>query len=56
MTNPNHDPPIAAVESTPKGRQRAADRLNIPSSVVQASGFTPGDNAFVTDEDPSVPS
>ena len=37
----------------PKGRQRAADRLNIPSSTVRNSGFAPGDKAFVVDEDPA---
>ena len=35
-----------------KGKQRASDRLNIPSSIVRASGFAPGDKVFVVDEDP----
>lgn len=35
------------------GKRRAADRLNIPSSVVRASGFTPGDKAYVVDDDPA---
>ena len=52
MSDPNHEPPVTA-EDTPKGKQRAADRLNIPSSVVHASGFAPGDKAFVVDEDPA---
>ena len=58
MTDPNHQPmppnehPVAA-EGTPKGKQRAADRLNIPSSIVHDSGFAPGDKAFVVDEDPA---
>ncbi len=44
--------PIAA-ESASKGKQRAADRLNIPSSVVRDAGFAPGDKALVVDEDPA---
>ena len=36
-----------------KDKQRANDRLNIPSSVVHASGFAPGEKAFVVDEDPA---
>jgi len=34
-------------------KKRAGDRLNIPSSIVLASGFAPGDKAFVVDEDPT---
>ena len=58
MTDPNHRPvppnenPFAA-EGTPKGKQRAADRLNIPSSIVRNAGFAPGDKAFVVGEDPA---
>ncbi len=37
MSEPNHDIPVAT-EGTPKGKLRAADRLNIPSSIVHASG------------------
>ena len=51
MNDPNHE--TVAAEGTPKGKQRAADRLNIPSSIVRASGFAPGDKAFVVDEDPA---
>ncbi len=36
-----------------KGKRRAGDRLNIPSSIVRASGFAPGDKAYVVDEDPA---
>jgi hypothetical protein len=36
-----------------KGKRRAADRLNIPSSIVHNSGFAPGDKVFVVDEDPA---
>ena len=46
---PNPSPPLPGA----KGRQRANDRLNIPSSIVRASGFAPGDKAFVADEDPA---
>ena len=53
MSDLNPEPPITAAEGTPSGKKRAADRLNIPSSVVHASGFAPGDKAFVTDEDPA---
>ncbi len=64
MSDPNHQPAPAnhypvATEATPVstedksgGKRRAADRLNIPSSVVRASGFVPGSKAFVVDEDP----
>ncbi len=52
MSDPNHETPVIP-EGTPKGKQRAADRLNIPSSVVRASGFAPGDKVFVADEDPA---
>ncbi|MGA2258922.1 MAG: hypothetical protein ABSG53_29995 [Thermoguttaceae bacterium] len=58
MSDPIHKPkhpnehPVAA-ERTPKGKQRAADRLNIPSSIVHDAGFAPGDKAFVMDEDPA---
>ena len=57
MTDPSLQPvppneqPVA--EGTPKGKQRAADRLNIPSSIVRDAGFAPGDKAFVVDEDPA---
>ncbi len=50
--DPNHENPVSAV-GTPKDKRRAADRLNIPSSVVRASGFARGDKAFVVDEDPA---
>jgi hypothetical protein len=58
MSDPNHQPelsnePSVTVGAAPKGRQRAADRLNIPSSTVRNSGFAPGDKAFVVDEDPA---
>ena len=59
MNDPNHQPalpetpPVAAVEGTPSGKRRANDRLNIPSSVVRAAGFAPGDNAYVLDCDPA---
>ncbi len=43
----------ASAESEKGGKKRAADRLNIPSSLVRASGFVPGDKAFVVDEDPA---
>jgi hypothetical protein len=36
-----------------EGKRRAADRLNIPSSVVRASGFVPGDTVYATDESPA---
>jgi hypothetical protein len=58
MSDPTHqsaspnEHPVAA-EGTPEGKKRAADRLNIPSSVVRDSGFVPGDKAFVVDEDPA---
>jgi hypothetical protein len=52
MSDPNQEHPVAA-EGTPKGKQRATDRLNIPSSIVHDSGFAPGDKAFVLDEDPA---
>jgi hypothetical protein len=35
------------------GKQRASDRLNVPSAIVRASGFAPGDKVFVVDEDPT---
>ncbi len=50
-TRPNENP--VAAEGTPKGKKRAADRLNIPSSIVHDSGFAPGDKVFVVDEDPA---
>ena len=46
---PNPPAPLPGV----KGKQRAADRLNIPSSIVHDAGFAPGDKVFVTDEDPA---
>jgi hypothetical protein len=46
---PNPPAPV----SGEKGKQRAGDRLNIPSSVVRTSGFVPGDKVFVADEDPA---
>jgi hypothetical protein len=58
MNDPSHQPvppneyPVAA-EGRPKGKKRAADRLNIPSSIVHDAGFAPGDEAFVVDEDPA---
>jgi len=52
MSDPNQEHPATA-EGTPKGKQRAADRLNIPSSIVHDSGFAPGDKAFALDEDPA---
>jgi hypothetical protein len=45
--------PVPAKEAQPKAKNRAADRLNIPSSVVRASGFAPGDKVYVVDEDPT---
>jgi hypothetical protein len=59
MSDPNLEParpdesPVTAAEGTPNGKRRATDRLNIPSSTVRASGFAPGDKAFVVDEDPA---
>jgi len=58
MSDPNHQSegpsqgPLAA-EGPLQGKQRAADRLNIPSSIVRAAGFAPGDKVFVMDEDPA---
>ena len=46
---PNAPAPLSGGTS----KQRASDRLNIPSSLVHASGFAPGDKAFVADEDPA---
>ena len=43
----------APAEDKAEGKKRAADRLNIPSAVVRASGFVPGDKVFVVDEDPA---
>ncbi len=45
--------PAASTAPPPgaKGKRRAADRLNIPSSIVHDAGFAPGDKAFVVDED-----
>jgi hypothetical protein len=51
MSDPNQELP--ATEGTPKSKQLAADRLNIPSSIVHDAGFAPGDKAFVVDEDPA---
>jgi hypothetical protein len=58
MNDPNHEltGPNASsvtVEGTSKGKRRAADRLNIPSSIVRDSGFAPGDKVFVAEEDPA---
>ena len=65
MSDPNQQPTLlnenpASAAGTPAsaaggtgGKRRAADRLNIPSSVVRTSGFAPGDKAFVVDEDPA---
>ena len=58
MSDPIHQPVLpdehpASAEGTPSGKRRAEDRLNIPSSIVRASGFAPGDKAFVVDEDPA---
>ena len=44
-------PSSAAPLPGTKGKRRAADRLNIPSSIVHDAGFAPGDKAFVVDED-----
>jgi hypothetical protein len=44
--------PVVA-EGKPGGKRRAADRLNIPSSIVRDSGFAPGEKVFVVDEDPA---
>jgi hypothetical protein len=58
MTDPILQPtqpvetPIAA-EDTSAGKRRAADRLNIPSSVVRSAGFVPGDSVHVSDQDPA---
>jgi hypothetical protein len=49
-TRPSEEPVTA--EDTSGGKRRAADRLNVPSSVVRTAGFAPGDRAFVVDEDP----
>ena len=46
-------PTPSAPISGEKGTRRASDRLNIPSSIVHAAGFAPGDKAFVADEDPA---
>jgi hypothetical protein len=57
MTDPSHQPvpanELPVAEGTSKGKQRAADRLNIPSSIVRDAGFAPSDNVFVLDEDPA---
>ncbi|MGO9109173.1 MAG: hypothetical protein ACLP9L_08070 [Thermoguttaceae bacterium] len=47
-TQPNENP--VSAEDASEGKRRAADRLNIPSVVVRASGFLPGDTVYVTDE------
>jgi hypothetical protein len=44
----------ASPPSGNKGKQRAGDRLNIPSSIVRGSGFVPGDKVYVVDADPEV--
>ena len=36
-----------------RGKKRATDRLNVPSSIVRAAGFLPGDKAFAVDYDPA---
>ena len=58
MSDPNHQPAPAdenpaTAEGKTAGKRRAANRLNIPSSVVRAAGFVPGDSVYVTDEDPA---
>ena len=58
MSDPNHQPPPAdenpaTADGKTGGKRRAANRLNIPSSVVRAAGFVPGDSVYVTDEDPA---
>jgi len=45
--------PSGTAPVTPEGKRRAADRLNIPSSIVRDSGFAPGEKVFVADEDPT---
>ena len=58
MSDPNTEPtrpntnPVATAGGS-EGKRRAADRLNIPSSIVRDSGFAPGDKVFVVDEDPA---
>jgi hypothetical protein len=43
----------SAPASGATGKQRAGDRLNVPSSIVRAAGFVPGEKAFVVNEDPA---
>ena len=47
--SPNPPAPLPGT----KGKRRAADRLNIPSSIVHNAGFAPGDKVFVVNEDPA---
>jgi hypothetical protein len=59
QSNEHHEDADQGVPNPPaplpgtKGKRRATDRLNIPSSIVHDSGFAPGDKAFVVDEDPA---
>ena len=52
QTAPPDESPVTA-EAAAEGKRRAADRLNIPSSLVRASGFMPGDTVYATDESPA---
>ena len=57
MTDPNHglERPVTDIPdaAAPKPIRRPEDRLNIPSSIVRASGFVPGSTVYVTDKDPA---
>jgi hypothetical protein len=50
QSTPPEERPVTTGEAS-EGKRRAVDRLNVPSAVVRASGFVPGDVVFVTDED-----
>jgi hypothetical protein len=39
--------------NTPQNKQLTGDRLNIPSFIVRAVGFAPGDTVYVLNEDPA---
>ena len=56
LHNPAIPSPItpAATEGKPGGKKRAADRLNLPPSIVRAAGFVPGDSVYVVAEDPAA--
>ena len=39
--------------NTPQQKLLSGNRLNIPNATVKTSGFTPGETAYVLDEDPT---